>query len=108
SFPHQRPGVSHTRLLLGPSVVMQTDVVTTVITMAAFLRPCYLICRAFTVKVMAILTGRGKPSLHMGEGSKHTLHNLYLVVVEIVFVEFAVDGFIKVCTAYSGENRQWS
>src|SRR5690606_10598298 len=56
AFPHQGPCVTHSGFLIGPCMIMQTDMVPSVIPMTAFLWPSYLIRRAFTVKVMAILS----------------------------------------------------
>src|SRR5690606_41880621 len=107
-LPHQRPGISHPRLLVGPCVVMQTDMVTTIITMTALLRQSCLIGRPFAMEVMAILPCRSQPSLHVSERPYDPLHNFYLVVVEVIFVKLTIYGFIKVCTANSGKYGQGS
>src|SRR5690606_35144394 len=69
ALPHQSPCRSHSRLLFRPSVVMYSDVVTTVISVSAFLWPGHLVGTQFTVIVMTILSSRSQPCLHMGEWS---------------------------------------
>src|SRR5690625_7915444 len=55
--------------------------------------------------VETVLAGWRQPCLHMGKGPQYGLHHLYTIIVDVLFVQFAVDCFAQIGTSFQAHQR---
>src|SRR5690606_24121271 len=106
SRPHQGPCGPHPTFVVRPGMIVLAEMVTAVVPVPTFLRPCQLVGGQLGMIVISIVSRRRQPSLHVRERSQSCLHDFQPRIVEIILVEFAVQAFVEVGTGLKSSGQQ--